>query len=248
MTGAAIGIGRAIADRLSAAGFPVVVADIDVNGGETAAAQIASTGRPCVFVECDVTSEPSVEKALNDARNAYGDVGVLVNNAGVDTYFDATTMAEVEWEQAMAVDLKGLWFTSKYTIPQMLARGEGSIVNISSIMAFQTMKGRFPYSAAKAGVIGLTKSLAVDYGSEGIRVNAVCPGWTRTRLVETWFAMQEDPHAAEQRVIDTHPLGRIATPGDIANLVAFLASDESSFITGTHILIDGGVSARLPLA
>jgi NAD(P)-dependent dehydrogenase (short-subunit alcohol dehydrogenase family) len=126
----------------------------------------------------------------------------------------------------------------------MKAARRGSIVNIASIHATMTTAGMFPYAAAKSGIVGMTRSLALDYGPYGIRVNAICPGWTRTRLVEEWLAKQPDPEAALRHVNEVHPLRRIASPAEIANLIAFVASDEASFITGAALAIDGGLSAR----
>src|SRR5437762_3191865 len=149
---------------------------------------------------------------------------VLVNNAGVNAYFEATAMTEAEWDAVFAVDLKGAWLCCKHALPAMKRGGAGSIVNIASIHASLTIAGMFPYAAAKSGLVGLTRSLALDYAPANIRVNAVLPGWTRTRLVEEWFRRQPDPAAAERQVLGVHPLRRIATPAEIANLVAFVAS------------------------
>jgi NAD(P)-dependent dehydrogenase (short-subunit alcohol dehydrogenase family) len=143
-----------------------------------------------------------------------------------------------------AVDLKGAWLCAKHVLPSMRERRRGSIVNIASIHANLTIAGMFPYAAAKSGVVGLTRSLALDSAPYGIRVNAVLPGWTRTHLVEEWFAMQPDPGAAEESVLKAHPLGRIASPAEIANLVAFVASDEASAITGASLAADCGLGVR----
>ena len=169
---------------------------------------------------------------------------MLVNNAGANAYFDAAAMTEAEWDAVFAVDLKGAWLCCKHALPAMKRAGAGSIVNIASIHATLTMAGMFPYAAAKAGLVGLTRSLALDAARAHIRVNAVLPGWTRTRLVEEWFRMQPDPAEAERRVLAVHPLGRLSTPLEVANLVAFVASDEASAITGAALAVDGGLSAR----
>jgi NAD(P)-dependent dehydrogenase (short-subunit alcohol dehydrogenase family) len=153
-------------------------------------------------------------------------------------------MTEAQWDQVFAVDLKGAWLCAKHALRAMKRAGRGSIVNIASIHATLTMAGMFPYAAAKSGLVGLTRSLSLDYAPLGIRVNAVLPGWTRTRLVEEWFAMQPDPAAAEEHVLAVHPLRRIATAGEIANLVAFVASDEASAITGASLPIDCGLGIQ----
>jgi NAD(P)-dependent dehydrogenase (short-subunit alcohol dehydrogenase family) len=153
-------------------------------------------------------------------------------------------MREDEWDRVCGVDLKGAWLCAKYALRPMTRAGRGSIVNIASIHATLTIRGMFPYAAAKAGLVGLTRSLALEYAASGIRVNAVLPGYTRTRLVEEWLARQPDPAEAERRVLTSIPLGRIATPAEIANLVAFVASDEASAITGASLAADGGLSVR----
>jgi NAD(P)-dependent dehydrogenase (short-subunit alcohol dehydrogenase family) len=167
-----------------------------------------------------------------------------VNNAGVNAYFDAATMTEAEWDTVFAVDLKGAWLCAKHALGPMRQRRRGSIVNIASIHARLTMAGMFPYAAAKSGLVGLTRSLALDCARENIRVNVILPGWTRTRLVEDWFRMQPDAAAAEQSVLDAHPMGRIATPSEIAAVVAFVASDDAAAMTGASVSVDCGLGIR----
>ena len=183
---------------------------------------------------CSARSRPCVAR--------HGTLDVLVNNAGVNAYFDATEMTEAEWDRVFGVDLKGAWLCAKHALRPMKRAGRGSIVNIASIHASLTIPGMFPYAAAKAGLLGLTRSLALEYGPLGIRVNAVLPGYTRTRLVEEWLQTQPDPAAVERRVVEIQPLRRMATPAEIANLVAFVASDEASAITGASLAADCGLS------
>jgi NAD(P)-dependent dehydrogenase (short-subunit alcohol dehydrogenase family) len=169
---------------------------------------------------------------------------VLVNNAGVNAHYDAATLTEADWDRFMAVDLKSAWLTSRRVLESMADGAGGSIVHISSIHARLTMPGMFPYAAAKAGLVGLTRSLAADYGPQGVRVNAVCPGWTRTPLL---LSGRDEPDAAQSRMLQraaaAHPLRRIGQPAEIAAAVAFLASDDASFITGQELYVDGGLSA-----
>ena len=192
----------------------------------------------------DVTREADVERLVAEVVARDGAVDVLVNNAGINAYFDAAAMTEAEWDAVFAVDLKGAWLCAKHVLAHMRRRRRGAIVNISSIHAQLTMAGMFPYAAAKSGLIGLTRSLALDCARDNIRVNAVLPGWTRTRLVEEWFARQPDPAAAEQRILDVHPGGRIATPDEIARVVAFVASDDASAMTGASVAVDCGLGVR----
>ncbi len=202
------------------------------------------TARKSSSVCADVTVEADVRRVVEEAVSWQGGVDVLVNNAGINAYFDATTMTEAEWDRTFAVDLKGAWLCAKHALPRMTQAGGGSIVNIASIHANLTIAGMFPYAAAKSGLVGLTRSLALDYGPQGIRVNAVLPGWTRTRLIDEWFALQPDPAGAERAVLAVHPMGRMAVPAEIANVVAFVASDEASAITGASISVDSGLGIK----
>lgn len=241
VTGGAQGIGQACVEKFVAEGARVALLDIDEPRGRAEAERLGSAVR---FIRCDITREADVAAAIAETVETFGKLDILVNNAGVNTYFDATTMTEAEWEQVFAVDLKGAWLCCKYALPQMRAQGGGSIVNIASLHAFMTNYNMFPYAAAKAGMVGMTRSLALDFGAEQIRVNAICPGWVRTQLVDEWLQLQPEGKAAEQRVLDQQPLGRMAAPLEIANFVSFVASDEASYITGAALLIDGGLSAR----
>jgi NAD(P)-dependent dehydrogenase (short-subunit alcohol dehydrogenase family) len=244
VTGGAQGIGRAIVEKFHSEGARVALLDIDEARGSAVATTLGESDPGVLFMRCDITREADVERAFAAMVEQFGGLDILVNNAGVNTYFDATTMTESEWESVFAVDLKGAWLCAKHAIPMMRRRGGGSIVNIASLHAFMTTYGMFPYAAAKSGLVGLTRSLALDFGPEQIRVNAICPGWTRTQLVDEWLRLQPEGAAAEQRVLDQHPLRRMATPAEIANFVSFVASDEASFITGAALVIDGGLSAR----
>lgn len=244
VTGGARGIGRACVERLQAARAAVVFCDIDADVGREVAEVLADGPAPVEFVRCDVTSEEQVAETVAFAIERFGSLDVLVANAGIDAPFDPAAMTESEWEAFLAIDLKSVWLCAKHALPQMRGQRRGSIVNIASIHAFVTSKGKFPYAAAKSAVIGLTRSIALDEAKHGIRVNAVCPGYTRTRMLMSGIESAEDPAAAEREMLAIHPLGRIAEPIEIANVVAFLASDEASFVTGASILVDGGLSAR----
>ena len=180
---------------------------------------------------------------MADAERALGGLDGLVNNAGVNAYFDAVAMTEDEWDSVFAVDLKAAWMLSKAALPGLVAR-RGAIVNISSIQAQLTLRGFFPYAAAKAGLEGLTRSLALEYASAGVRVNAVAPGYTDTRLVQEWLGLQADPAALLQSVLASIPLGRMADPREIGNAVVFLLSEQASAVTGATLAVDCGTGAR----
>lgn len=244
VTGGAHGIGRACVERLQASGATVVFCDIDADVGAEVAQSLAGGPAPVEFARCDVTSEADVASTVRAAIDRHGFVDIVVANAGIDAPFDAATMTEAEWEAFLGIDLKAVWFSVKYALPTMRERRRGSIVTIASIHAFVTSTGKFPYAAAKSGVVGLTRSLALDEGRYQIRANAVCPGYVRTRMVMGGIDAADDPAEAEREMLAIQPLGRIAEPMEIANVVAFLASDEASFVTGAAILVDGGLSTR----
>jgi len=241
VTGAARGIGAGIAEAVVDEGGAVALLDIDPVGAETAA-RLAGRG-VAQFFPCDVRSLDEVERTVADAELALGGLDGLVNNAGVNAYFDAVAMTEDDWDSVFAIDLKAAWMLAKATLPGLIAR-RGAIVNISSIQARLTLKGFFPYAAAKAGLEGLTRSLALDYAAAGVRVNAVAPGYVETRLVREWLDLQEDPAAALASVLAEIPLGRIADPREIGNAVVFLLSDQASAITGATLAVDCGTGAR----
>jgi NAD(P)-dependent dehydrogenase (short-subunit alcohol dehydrogenase family) len=241
VTGAARGIGAAIAEAVVEAGGAVALLDIDPEGADTAR-RLDEVGT-AHFFPCDVRSLEQVERAVADAEGALGGLHGLVNNAGINAYFDAVAMTEEDWDSVFAVDLKAAWMLAKAALPGLIER-RGAIVNISSIQARLTLRGFFPYAAAKAGLEGLTRSLALEYASAGVRVNAVAPGYTETQLVQEWLGLQDDPAATLQAVLANIPLGRMATPREIGAVVAFLLSDQASAITGATLAVDCGTGAR----
>ena len=190
VTGGAQGIGQAVVRKFVAEGARIALLDIDEPRGQAEAERHGDAVR---FIRCDITREADVAAAIAGTIEAFGTIDILVNNAGVNTYFDATTMTEDEWEKVFAVDLKGAWLCCKHALPHMREQGSGAIVNIASIHAFMTTYNQFPYAAAKSGMVGMTRSLALDFGKHQIRVNAICPGWVRTQLVDARPARRHAP-------------------------------------------------------
>ena len=222
----------------------VTFCDLTAEVGESAARELAAAGTVAEFLQADITREADVARLVGAVADQHGTVDILVNNAGVNAYFDAATMTEAEWDSVFAVDLKGAWLCAKHALVHMRRARRGAIVNIASIHAQMTIAGMFPYAAAKAGLVGLTRSLALDCAPLNIRVNAVLPGYTRTRLVDEWLSLQPDPAAAERRVCESIPTGRIASPAEVASVVAFVASDDASAMTGASVAVDCGLSVR----
>ena len=237
VTGAAKGIGAGIAKRFAEAGAAVVLFDIDGSGAKSLAARL---GR-AVAVEGDVANEDHVKRAVATAAAAFGRLDVLVNNAGIEVAGLIPDYSEQQWDRQMGVNLKGAFLFAKHAILQMRGRG-GAIVNISSVHAFVSYPGNAAYDASKAGLNALTRALALDHGKDGIRVNAICPGYIDTPMMEEWLATVPDRDQTMRDVLAVHPLGRIGTPRDIADAALFLASDAASFITGTCLVVDGAMT------
>jgi NAD(P)-dependent dehydrogenase (short-subunit alcohol dehydrogenase family) len=243
VTGGSRGIGLAVVELFRREGAAVAFCGRDAEAGQ-AVLERFDRDSSLVFQASDVSEEGDVVRLVEKCCERLGAPSVLVNNAGVNANFDAVEMTGGQWDAFFDVDLKASWLTSKHVIPHMKVAGRGSIVNISSIHGFVTLEGFFPYAAAKSGLIGLTRSLALDYGPDGIRANVVCPGFTRTRLVQESIDRNDDPVAAEAGMVQGVALGRIGEPAEVANVVRFLASAESSYVTGASLLVDGGLTAR----
>ncbi|MFF3259765.1 SDR family NAD(P)-dependent oxidoreductase [Streptomyces sp. NPDC002932] len=239
VTGAARGIGAAVATAAAAAGARVGLLDIDGDGARRTARLI---GEAAGWAECDITSEDQVHDAVTALSTELGPATGLVNNAGRNSYADVVTMTTQQWDEVFGVDLKGAWLMARAVLPGMTDRGRGAIVNIASMHATMTCPGMFPYASAKAGLVGLTRSMALEVGPRGVRVNAVSPGYIETDLLAEYFE-QEQPDVRREAVAK-HILGRLGTPEQVASVVAFLLSDAAGFVTGADWAVDGGVSAR----
>lgn len=241
VTGGAQGIGGAIVLNAAQNGARVSFVDINVEQGEKYAAELGAQGFEVYFTPADVGDLGTLTKAHERIVAKLGEVTGVVNNAGMNSNADPVELTTEQWDAFFAVDLKSVWHTAKLTLPAMRAAQKGAIVSIASIHARMTYPHYFPYAAAKSGVIGLTRSLALDEGKWNIRVNAVSPGYVLTPLLQAWFDGLPGKEAESSSV---QPMGRMAQPAEIATVVTFLLSDDASFVNGADWIVDGGLHAR----
>jgi NAD(P)-dependent dehydrogenase (short-subunit alcohol dehydrogenase family) len=243
VTGAGSGIGRATALRLAQEGARVAVVDWNASTGQETAQRIADLGQEAVFIQADVSKVPDAERMVADTVARFGQLNALVNDAAVILEKTAVDTTEEEWDRIVDINLKGTFFCSKYAILQFRRQGQGgAIVNMASVNSFFAEGGIAAYCATKGGIAQLTRALAMDHSGEGIRVNAICPGWIETPMNANFFAI--GPHVREQAA-KLHAIRRIGQPEEVANAVLFLVSDEAAFVTGSMLTVDGGFSAGL---
>ena len=210
--------------------------------GAAIARSLNEAGASALFVETDVTENAAVAALVDQVVKAHGGVDILVNNAGANVFYEPLAMPDEEWERCLKLDLEAAWICSKAVLPVMLAKGEGAIVNIASCHAFRIIPHTFPYPVAKHALLGLTRSLGIEYAARGIRVNAIAPGYIETPIAEAYWNTFADPAAEKRRAYDLHPPRRIGRPEEVAMTAVFLASDEAPFINAATITIDGGRS------
>ncbi len=239
VTGGGSGIGRAAAYCFCREGAQVVVADIDQRGGEETVQKIKNGGGDAIFVRCDVSKAQDVKAMVDKCDETFGGLNCAFNNAGIEGIQAPTAdYSEEIWDKAIHINLIGVYLCMKHEIPVMLKSGGGSIVNMSSILGLVGFAGASAYVAAKHGVVGLTKTAAIEYATKGIRVNAVCPAFIRTPMLERG-GITNNPEMMKY-VSDLHPMKRLGTPEEVAESVIWLFTDAASFVTGTTLLVDGG--------
>ncbi len=241
VTGGATGIGAATAKRLCELGASVAILDRNVEAAQATVHALADASHKTSFHACDVAAEVEVRRAVDEVVQQYGALNVLVSNAGIQRYGDVVDTPSEVWDETFDVHVKGCFHATKFAIPAMLACGGGAIVIVASVQSFTAIANSAAYVAAKHALVGITRSIALDFARQNIRANCVCPGSIDTPMLR-WSAERT---ASPEKVIETlgniHAMGRIGRPEEVANAIAFLSSDWASFITGTTLVVDGGL-------
>ena len=245
VTGSAMGIGAEIARRCAARGMAAIVSDVEDTLGEGVAEEVRKAGGKAVYQHADVSQESDLARLVERAVAEWGRLDLLVNNAHWEVHVPVAELTADQWDRSQAVLVRSHVLAVKHAVPVMRAQGGGNVINISSVHAHAVTPNYATYEAAKAGVVHLTRQLAFDLGPEGIRVNCICPGYIVTERAAAGLAQRP---GQDERLKTIHPLRRLGTPGDIAELVLFLASPAASFITGQPIVSDGGMLLQMPLA
>lgn len=244
VTGGAAGIGGACSAAFADEGANVVIADVDLERAETLASTIKAKGQTATAVKTDISRSADAENLASQAVKTFGGIDVLVNNAGIQTYGSVVTTDEETWDKTLNTNLKGLYLVSRYCIPHIAERGGGAVVNMASVQGIASQANVAAYTATKGAIIAMTRTMALDHAPDNIRVNAVSPGSVDTPMLR-WAAetfVPDDPDGAVTDWGKLHPLGRVAKAAEVAQAVVFLASDKASFITGTNLVVDGGLT------
>jgi len=244
VTGAGSGIGRASALLFCREEATVVAVDWNLSHLDETVGLIRAQGGVALAVHADVSSEADVQHAVAVTIDIYERLDVLLNNAAIQVFGKVAETSMADWRKVMDINLTGYFLLCKYAIPFMIRQSSGSIINVSSILGLVGDPDLPAYGATKGGILAMTRSIAQAHGRDGIRANCICPGDVETPLVVEYFNQQPDPQAAREKVIANYAMGRIAMPEDVAYTALFLASEESAFITGTYIIVDGGLTAR----
>ena len=245
VTGAARGIGSATADKLTREGAAVLCVDIDGDGADRKASELSAKGRRAAALCVDLAQADAHQRIVEEAELRWGGLDILHANAALQVMGSLQDTTDADWQRLFEVNLRGVAWGIEAALPAMARRGGGSVIITSSLLGIVGDPDMPAYGAMKGGVRALCRSLATSCGPTGIRVNTVCPGDVNTPLLQEFFAFQPDPETARQRIVERYPLGRFAEPEDVANVVAFLASDEAAYLTGIDIVVDGGLLARI---
>ena len=243
ITGSATGFGKVLAEEFAQQGASLILSDINVEVGKAVAEQIRAAGGQVVFTKCDVSKAHDVKKMVEKGIAAFGKLNICINNAGIAGNSMRTRTHDFEedmWDKIMNVNAKGVWLCMKYELPHLLAAKGGVVVNISSKAGLGAVLGNVAYAASKHAVIGITKTAAIEYASKNIRVNAVCPSFADTPMVQN--SIMQDPEYG-QRLVAMNPMRRLGTANEIRDVVMFLCSEKSSFMNGQSVAVDGGLTA-----
>jgi len=245
VTGGALGIGGAASELLAERGASVAIFDWNDEAGNATCDKIAKDGGTAIFEKVNVADHEAVERAVTSAVSKFGRLDSLVVSAGIQRYGTAVTTPDDQWDEVLDINLRGAWNAARAAIPKLLASGGGTIVNVSSVQALASQQNVLAYTVSKHGLIGLTRSIAMDYAKQNIRANAICPGTVDTPMLEWAASLDPDPESVYEACRQMHPLGRIAEPREIAEVVAFLAHTSSSFVTGAVWPVDGGLLTQI---
>lgn len=245
VTGAASGLGREVAKLFASEGAQVVVADLNGEGAEAVAKEIADAGGAAVAQECDVTSEDQVIAALDRSQSEFGGLDFLINNAGVQVEKPLHETSNEEFDLLFAVNARAVFWGCKHAVMRMRETGGGTIVNTASALSLTSDPFLPAYTASKHATLGLTRSVGVAYAADGIRCNCVCPGDMQTPMIERYWEATGDPEKAEKEMASMYPAGKIGQPGEVANAILFLACDESSYVNGVFMQVDGGLLSKV---
>jgi NAD(P)-dependent dehydrogenase (short-subunit alcohol dehydrogenase family) len=243
ITGSASGFGKTLAEDFAKQGASLILSDVNTSLGEAVADQIRATGAKVVFCKCDVSQSQEVQAMVELGLKTFGRLDYCINNAGIAGNALRTKthdFAEDTWDNVMNINAKGVWLCMKFQLPHLLAQGGGVIVNIASVAGLLAVPGNVAYAASKHAVIGITKTAAIEYASKNIRVNAICPSFHDTAMVQDSI-MQEPEYG--QRLVQMNPMRRLGRPQETTDLILFLCSDKASFINGQAIAVDGGLTA-----
>ncbi len=244
ITGAGSGIGQAMALLFAREGAQLLIADINEEAAQETASRVATAGGICTARRVDVSQPEQVRYMIEQAQHVYGHLDILCNNAGIGSTTDVVACEPDEWDHVMTVNVKSVYLGCKYAIPLMIAQGSGVIINTASIAGMVGLVKRAAYSASKGAVIALTRQVAIEYVEQGIRVNCLCPGTVDSPWVGRLLNQADNPTTERAALVARQPMGRLGTPEEVAAAALYLASDDAAFITGTGLIIDGGLTAR----